>query len=446
MNKKNDHIVSVKPGPPFKGEVTVPGDKSVSHRAVMLGAIADGVTRIEGLLEGEDNISTICAFRQMGVEIDGPSGGVLTVHGVGLDGLKAPAGEPMGEIDCGNSGTTARLLSGILAAQSFRATLTGDASLRKRPMKRIVEPLRVMGARIEGADGGDHLPLTITGSSLKGISYKNPIASAQVKSCILLAGLYAGGETTVEEPGKSRDHTERMLRGFGAEVEVDGKRVTVKKSKGLKATEISVPGDISSAAFFIVAAAVTPGSELIIRKVGVNPTRTGVIAILMKMGAEIEILTEREEAGEPVADIKVTYAPLKGVEVHGEELLPAIDEFPAICVAAAFAEGETVITGAAELRLKESDRIAVMARSLEAIGVECEEYPGGLTVVGKGGGVGGVEGGDLESFGDHRIAMAMAVAGAGSNKGVSISGASCVDVSFPGFFELLEDARGGAEG
>jgi 3-phosphoshikimate 1-carboxyvinyltransferase len=441
-NKKR--TVTVGPSEGLKGEVIVPGDKSISHRAVILGSIAEGTTEVDRFLEGEDNLRTLDAFRKMGVSIDGPNEGMLFINGNGLHGL----GKPGDIIDCGNSGTTARLLTGLLSAQPFFSELTGDASLRKRPMKRVVRPLLKMGASITGSDGGEYLPLKITGSKLKGIDYKTPVASAQVKSAILLAGLYADGETVVEEPQTSRDHTERLLRIFGADVTVGERKTAVRKTDSLKGCKIMVPGDISSAAFFMVGAVITPRSELRIKDVGVNPTRTGVINILKRMGASLETLNLRERSGEPVADIVVKSSKLKGINISGGELLPAIDEFPVICVAAAFADGLTAIEGAGELRVKESDRIAAMAGALKALGVNAQERADGIVI--NGSGATGVRGGTVNSQGDHRIAMAMAIAGLRSDRGVTIEDADCsvqdlVDVSFPGFFSLLQEAvKGGS--
>ncbi len=434
--KKTDAAtVRVSPAASIKGEITVPGDKSISHRAVMLGSIADGVTEVEGFLEGEDNLSTIGAFRAMGVEIERPGASMVRIFGRGMRGLA----EPGDVIDAGNSGTTARLLTGLLSAQSFYSVLTGDSSLRSRPMKRVAEPLRLMGATITGRKDGSLLPLSISGGKLSGIEYKTPVASAQLKSALLLAGIYAGGRTVVMEPGKSRDHTERMLRYFGAQVEVNGNATTVVSTKALSGCKIIVPGDISSAAFFMVAAMITPASGLLIKGVGINPTRVGIIDILRKMGGNMELLDEREECGEPVADMLVKSSSLRGVQITGEELLPAIDEFPILCVAAAFADGTTAITGAGELRVKESDRISAMSGCLAAIGSSAVESAESITIEGNSGGR--VRGGRVNSFGDHRIAMSMAIAGLRSKDGIEIDGAKAVDVSFPGFFETLEKVR-----
>jgi len=418
------------PAKGLKGEMRVPGDKSISHRSVFFGSIAEGTTEVTGFLEGEDNLSTISAFSLMGVDIT-REGGRVIVKGRGFGGLQ----EPPDIIDAGNSGTTTRLLAGLLSSLPFFSVITGDASLRKRPMKRVVEPLMRMGASISGRKGGSLLPLAITGRKLKGIRFESPVASAQLKSAILLAGLSAEGETTVIEPEKSRDHTERMLGLFGADLRVDGNAVSVRSTNTLTGCKINVPGDISSAAFFMVGAALTGSSELLIRDVGLNPTRVGIIDILKKMGGSIEEVGLRDASGEPVGDMLVRSSRLAGADISGRELLPAIDEFPIICVAAAFAEGTTTISGAEELRVKESDRIAVMSECLTAIGVENEERPGGIVIRGTAGKP--VKGGAIRSHGDHRIAMAMAMAALGSTDGIHIEGAGSVDVSFPGFFSAL---------
>lgn len=414
----------------LKGEMRVPGDKSISHRSVFFGSMASGTTEVTGFLEGEDNLSTISAFRLMGVDItrDGSS---VTIKGKGLAGLT----EPTDVIDAGNSGTTTRLLTGLLSSLPFFSVITGDASLRKRPMKRVVDPLLKMGAVIAGRKDASLLPLAISGRKLKGIHFSSPIASAQLKSAILLAGLSAEGETTVVEPEKSRDHTERMLALFGADIKVSGNAVSVRSTNTLTGCRIDVPGDISSAAFFMVGAALTNDSELLLRDVGLNPTRVGIIDILKKMGCEIETANFREASGEPVGDLVVRNSTLKGTSIAGSELLPAIDEFPIICVAAAFAEGTTTISGAGELRVKESDRIAVMSECLNAIGVRNEEKPDGIIIEGTGGKP--VKRGTITSHGDHRIAMAMAMAALNSINGIEIEGAGSVDVSFPGFFTAL---------
>lgn len=427
--------ITIKPASSIKGEIEVPGDKSISHRSIMLGAIANGVTTVRGFLRGEDNMATMNAFRAMGVEID-DDGETVAIHGRGLRGL----GEPTDVIDCGNSGTTIRLLTGLLAGQSFFSVLTGDQYLRKRPMKRVVEPLSRMGARILGRSQGSLAPLAINGGDLNAIGYESPVSSAQVKSAVMLAALYADGETSVREPSLSRDHSERMFRLFGAELETFNSGVTVRGGVELQAREINVPGDISSAAFFMVAALITPGSELLIRNVGVNPTRTGVIDILRSMGGSIEMLDEREASGEPVADLLVRSSRLKGVEIGGHVVPRAIDEFPAICVAAACAEGRTTLRDARELRVKETDRIAAMAANLRRLGVSVEECDDGMDIIG----VERLGSGCVESFGDHRIAMSLSVAALVSSGGVTVSDTDCVATSFPSFFQLLEKVSGRA--
>jgi len=422
------------PGKGLKGEITVPGDKSISHRSVILGSIAEGRTEISGFLEGEDNLSTIAAFSLMGVKID-RNGSRVAIEGRGLDGLE----EPPDVIDAGNSGTTTRLLLGLLSGRPFFSVITGDESLRKRPMKRVVDPLSLMGASITGRKGSSVLPLAISGRRLRAITYRTPVASAQLKSALLLAGLSADGETIIDEPEKSRDHTERMLRLFGADVRTSGNATSVRSTNRLAGCKISVPGDISSAAFFMAGAAFTPGSELVIRDVGINPTRVGIMDVLKKMGGSIELAAQSESSGEPVGDILVRGSRLKGVDIGGSELLPAIDEFPIICVAAAFAEGTTRISGAKELRVKESDRIAVMSECLTAIGVRNTETEDGITIEGLGART--AKGGTIRSHGDHRIAMSMAMAALRTENGIEIEGAASVDVSFPGFFRLLSKVR-----
>ncbi|VAW38687.1 3-phosphoshikimate 1-carboxyvinyltransferase [hydrothermal vent metagenome] len=438
--------ITIKKSKGLGGSITVPGDKSISHRAVIFGAIAEGITEVTGFLPGADNLSTIAAFRAMGVTITEDSPTELTIEGVGLHGLKKPADV----IDAGNSGTTARLLIGLLAAQNFTSVITGDASLQKRPMMRVVEPLRQMGARIDGKDGGKLLPLTIKGGKLKAIDYESPVASAQLKSCILIAGLYAEGTTTVTEPMKSRDHTENMLKTFGVDVETDEtknyigyahnlgakNKVTLGKNRTLNGTAIKVPGDISSAAFFMVAATIIKTSKLTINYVGANYTRSGVTYILEGMGAKFSTLYT-QTAQENTMDITVSASALKGIDIDGALLLLAIDEFPIICVAAAFADGVTRITGAGELRVKESDRIAAMANALTAVGVNVEETEDGIIIHGSADEDGLIKGGTIDSLGDHRIAMAMAVAGLASREGVTIKDPECVDVSYPDFFKVL---------
>lgn len=422
-----DLIFLAKPGSSLAGRIRVPGDKSISHRSIMLGSLAEGTTEVEGFLEGEDALATLQAFRDMGVVIEGPHHGRVTIHGVGLHGLKAPAGP----LYMGNSGTSMRLLSGLLAAQPFDTTLTGDASLSKRPMNRVAKPLREMGAVIETGPEG-RPPLTIKGGQrLTGMAYEMPMASAQVKSCLLLAGLYAAGSTSVTEPAPTRDHTERMLRGFGYPVSVEGSTVSVEAGHKLTATRIEVPADISSAAFFLVAASIAEGSELVLEHVGINPTRTGVIDILKLMGGDITLENQREVGGEPVADIRVRAAKLKGIDIP-EDLVPlAIDEFPVLFVAAACAEGRTVLRGAEELRVKESDRIQVMADGLIALGVKAEPTPDGIIIEG-----GSIGGGEVWAHGDHRIAMSFSVASLRASAPIRIHDCANVATSFPNFLAL----------
>jgi 3-phosphoshikimate 1-carboxyvinyltransferase len=422
----------------LKGEVRVPGDKSISHRAIMFGGLADGVTEVSGFLNGEDCLSTQRAFEVMGVKVETLSATALSVHGVGIDGLSAPTAA----LDLGNSGTSMRLMSGILSGQKFDSTLTGDASLSKRPMRRVTDPLALMGAVIETTPAGT-APLQISGGqSLQGLQYDSPVASAQVKSAILLAGLYAEGQTVVTEPGLSRDHTERMLQGFGYEVESKPRYAALSGGGRLTATTVEVPGDISSAAFLLVAASITPGSDLLLHNVGMNPTRTGVVDILRLMGADIAVHNERIQGGEPVADLQVRYSGLKGIHVP-EELVPlAIDEFPALFVAASFADGETVVTGAEELRVKESDRIQVMADGLRAMGVDAEATADGMVVQGLSQKAPNAEV-LIDAQHDHRIAMSFVVASLMSQCDITVQGCETVNTSFPNFFPLM--ARLGAE-
>lgn len=422
----------VEPGGVLRGRWRVPGDKSISHRAIMLGSLAEGVTAITGFLEGEDCLATLQAFRAMGVRIEGPEQGRVTTHGVGLHGLRAPAGP----LDMGNSGTSMRLMSGILAGQAFDTVLTGDASLTRRPMRRVTEPLARMGARIEAATG-DVAPLWIHGDQrLQGIDYTLPVASAQVKSCLLLAGLYAAGVTRITAPAPTRDHTQRMLEGFGYPLWREGEHTVALTGGGrLLGTEIDVPADISSAAFFLVGASIAPGSDLILEHVGVNPTRTGVIDILRLMGATIEVLNPRLAGGEPVADLRVRHAPLHGIRIP-EPLVPlAIDEFPALFIAAACAEGVTVLTGAQELRVKESDRIQTMADGLMALGSAAAPTSDGIVIQG-----GALSGGTVNSHGDHRIAMSFAMAALRASAPITIQDCANVNTSFPGFVALARSA------
>jgi 3-phosphoshikimate 1-carboxyvinyltransferase len=427
---------SASPGPALSGELRVPGDKSVSHRAVMLGALADGSTRITGFLEGEDTRATAAVFQRMGVRIEAPSAGERVVHGVGIDGLSAPDGP----LDCGNAGTGMRLLAGVLAGQRFDTTLIGDASLSQRPMRRVIGPLERMGARIDAREGGLP-PLTIYArNALQGIEFESEIASAQVKSAVLLAGLYANGTTEVREPQPTRDYTERMLAAFGYPIEFRPGLARLPGGHRLRASEVQVPADFSSAAFFIVAASVVPGSRLQLQRVGMNPRRTGLLHVLRAMGADIQETGTGEQGGEPVADLLVRHAPLRGIAVPREHVADMIDEFPALFVAAACAEGQTVVSGAAELRVKESDRIASMATGLRALGVAVQETPDGALIEG-----GRIEGGSVESHGDHRIAMAFAIAGQLASGPVRIGDVANVATSFPGFDALARQAGFGLQ-
>ncbi len=415
----------VQPGGALQGELRVPGDKSISHRSIMLGALAEGITRVSGFLEGEDALATLAAFRAMGVEIERPAAGEVVVHGVGLHGLKAPA-EPL---DLGNAGTGMRLMAGLMAGQAFDTELTGDASLCSRPMGRIIDPLTLMGAEISSRQGG-RPPLRIRGGRmLRGIHYDLPMASAQVKSCVLLAGLYSRGQTSVTEPAPTRDHTERMLRGFGYPVKWDNGVISLEGGGTLLAGDIDIPADISSAAFFLVAASIAPGSELLLTHVGINPTRVGVLNILALMGADIALENEREVGGEPVADIRVRHAPLRGIEIPQDQVPLAIDEFPALFIAAACAEGRTVLRGARELRVKESDRIAAMAEGLDALGVSNQVLEDGIVIDG-GGRIGG---GDIRTHMDHRIAMAFSIAALRAEGDIRVRDCDHVATSFPGF-------------
>ncbi|MCL5668677.1 MAG: 3-phosphoshikimate 1-carboxyvinyltransferase [Gammaproteobacteria bacterium] len=412
------------PGGRLGGRVRVPGDKSISHRSIMLGALAEGVTDVSGFLEGEDCLATLEAFRIMGVKIERPEPERVVIHGAGMRGLRTPH-KPL---DLGNSGTSMRLLCGLLAGQPFSATLIGDASLSRRPMKRVIEPLTRMGARIEASPDGT-APLIIHGNTeLRGIDYVMPVASAQVKSALLLAGLYAQGRTCVSEPAPTRDHTERMLQGFGYPIARHGNTVCVQGGGKLRAMRIRVPADISSAAFFMVGASIAEGSDIVLEHVGVNPTRIGVINILRLMGANIELLNERTAGGEPVADVRVRSVRLHGVFIPAEQVPLAIDEFPALFIAAACAEGETVLQGAHELRVKESDRIQVMADGLDTLGIAARATPDGMVIQG-----GALSGGEVDSHGDHRIAMAFAMAALRAGAPVTIRDCANVNTSFPGF-------------
>ncbi|MGQ9560143.1 MAG: 3-phosphoshikimate 1-carboxyvinyltransferase [Candidatus Oleimicrobiaceae bacterium] len=422
----------VRPGGALCGTVRVQGDKSISHRALICGAIAEGLTRIHNLCPGRDVLSTVACLRELGAEIE-VNGTEAVVRGVAARGLRAPRAV----LDAGNSGTTMRLLAGVLAGQPFAATITGDASLQQRPMARVIEPLTMMGAHIECRPEG-LAPLRIHGARLRAISYAMPVASAQVKSAVLLAGLYADGQTEVVEPRPTRDHTERLLPQFGAPVEVVGNRVAVRGPARLHGATVVVPGDISSAAFFVAAAAALPGSCLRVAGVGINPTRTGAIDVLRSMGARIALEQEHTD-GEPTGDLLVRAGQLRAVEIGGELVPRLIDELPVLAVAATQAQGVTRIHGAKELRVKESDRIRAVAVNLRAMGAEVEELHDGLVIPGPQ----RLRGAVVDSFGDHRIAMSFAVAGLLADGSTQIRGAECVDISFPGFFALLEDLQRG---
>jgi 3-phosphoshikimate 1-carboxyvinyltransferase len=422
---------TAQPGRALGGELRVRGDKSVSHRAVMFAALADGVSRIEGFLEGEDTLATAAAFAAMGVKIETAGEGVRIVHGVGLHGLKAPAAP----IDCGNAGTGMRLLTGLLAAQAFDSVLIGDESLSRRPMRRVIEPLGRMGAAID-AEAGGLPPLRIHGNKvLQGIEYSLPVASAQVKSAVLLAGLYAQGETVVQEPHPTRDYTERMLATFGWPIDFEPGMARLTGGHRLQATSIKVPADFSSAAFFLVAATLVPGSDVMLRGVGINPRRTGLLKALDLMGANISVLNARTDGGEPVADLHVRHAPLTGIEVPVALVPDMIDEFPALFVAAAAASGVTRVAGAAELRVKESDRIAAMATGLRTLGVRVDETPDGAVIHG-----GPIGGGTVDAHGDHRIAMSFSIAAQLATAPVTILDCANVATSFPGYADLARNA------
>jgi 3-phosphoshikimate 1-carboxyvinyltransferase len=429
--------LTVTPGPSLKGTISVPGDKSITHRAIILASLGEGVSTIAAYCRGEDCLNTMRAFRELGIRID-ETPERLTVHGKGLRGLSEP-GLP---IDCGNSGTGIRLLAGLLAGQDFFTVLTGDESIRRRPMGRVVKPLREMGAAIAGRKGGELAPLAITGKQLRGTAYVSPVPSAQVKSALLLAGLFAEGPTRIQEPRLSRDHTERMFESFGVPLLREGDTLILqgRPSVGWAGRQMVVPGDFSSAAFFIVGATIVPDSDVTITNVGFNRTRIGLLEVLKRMGADIQVLRQWEEAGEPVADLRVKSAPLTGVTI-GADLIPqTIDEFPILCVAASVAEGETVISGAEELRVKESDRIATMAAELRAMGARIIEKPDGMVVQGLG--ANGENGrlkavGTAQSHGDHRVAMSLAIAGLTAESDTTIAESGCIETSFPNFESLL---------
>ncbi len=422
----------IKPSGKLRGEITVPGDKSISHRSVMLGSIAKGDTRISGFLTGEDCLSTIDCFKKLGIDIE-VNGTDVTVHGKGLKGLSAPAET----LDVGNSGTTLRLMSGILSAQPFTTRLTGDSSIQKRPMGRVASPLGLMGAKITSENEKMTAPLTIEGQRLHGIDYTLPVASAQVKSALILAGLYADGETRITEPEATRDHTEIMLNYLGADIRKEGDTIVVRPAAELTGKDITVPGDISSAAYFIAAALISKDSEVLIKNVGVNPTRTGIITAFKAMGGNIELTNERTVCGEPVADILVRSSRLHGVVIKGAIIPKLIDEIPVIAAAACYASGETVIADAAELRVKESDRIKTMAAELGRMGATVIQTDDGMIILG---GI-PLHGAVCESYNDHRVAMSVAVAALGAKGETQIKDCGCVDISFPGYFDALMSLR-----
>ena len=413
---------------PLKGEITVPGDKSISHRGIMLGALANGTTSITNFLKGADCLSTISCFQKMGIEIEETESEIL-VHGKGLHGLSTPT-----EIlDAGNSGTTTRLISGILAGQNFSCDLTGDASIQKRPMKRIMTPLSMMGADITSVHNNGCAPLHIKGAPLKGISYQSPVASAQVKSCVLFAGLYADGKTSVTEPFLSRNHSELMLSSFGASIETCGTTATIEPEPVLTAQKVEVPGDISSAAFFIAAGLLIPDSELLIKNVGINPTRDGILRVCKQMGANLELLNTRTQCGEPVADVLVKHSELNGTVIEGDLIPTLIDELPVIAVMAACANGETIIRNAEELKVKESNRLEIIVHHLNEMGCDITGTEDGMII--RGGKP--LHGAVLDSYLDHRIAMSFAVAGLAADGETEITNADCVNISYPGFYRDL---------
>jgi 3-phosphoshikimate 1-carboxyvinyltransferase len=420
--------LTTRPSGPLRGTITVPGDKSITHRAIILSALAEGESTIRSYCRGADCLHTVQAFEALGVPVEVRED-QLRIGGKGLDGLR----EPEHMLDCGNSGTGIRLMAGVMAGQSFFSILTGDESIRRRPMGRVVKPLRRMGATIAGRHDGELAPLAVSAARLRGIHHVSPIASAQVKSSLLLAGLFADGETTVTEPSASRDHTERMFTHLGLPVTRQGYVVTVRGRSAFKAKDLTVPGDISSAAFFLVAASIVPDSDVTITNVGINPTRTGVLTILQEMGASIEVLNRREEAGEPVADLRARHAELHGIHIGAARIPETIDELPVLCLAAACAQGVTVISGAGELRVKESDRIATMATELARIGAQVTEQPDGLRVLGGA----TLYGARCQSYGDHRVAMTMAIAGLVALGETRVDDANCISTSFPDFDKYL---------
>lgn len=417
---------------PLMGEVITPGDKSISHRAVILSSLAVGTSTINGFLKSEDTLSTLNAFINMGVEIH-MTPEILEINGVGIHGLK----KPFKTVDAGNSGTTARLLMGLLSGQEFISGLTGDKYLRIRPMRRVVDPLKLMGADITGENNADNLPLIINGRKLKSIKYRLPVASAQVKSAILLAGLFADGETEIIEPQKTRDHTERMLNHLGLHLRTDDKSIFVSPVEKLNPSNLNIPSDISSAAFFIVAALINKGSEIILKNVGLNTARTGILEILKRMGGSIEIQDKRIECGEDVGDLVVKSSDLKGIEINGEDIPRAIDELPVIAAAACFAEGRTVITDAKELRVKETDRIKAVVSEFSKLGADITELEDGMIINGSQ----QLKGNICDSWGDHRIAMSLAIAATLSSGETTINNSECVNISYPEFFDTLSVLR-----
>lgn len=420
--------MEIKKATALKGELNIPGDKSISHRAVMLGSISEGLTEVRNFLEGADCLATIACFQKMGIPIEQKKD-VLQIRGKGMSGLT----EPSGILDTGNSGTTMRLISGLLAAQNFQTTLTGDASIQSRPMKRIIAPLSAMGADIQSLRGNGCAPLKIHGTALKGIHYRSPVASAQVKSAILLAGLYAEGETSVTEPYLSRNHTEQMLRSFGAKVSTEDTTVKITACAKLNGQQVNIPGDISSAAYFIAAALLVPGSEVLIRNVGINDTRAGILKVCQEMGGNIELLNTSRHSAEPTADLLIKHSSLHGITIGGELIPTLIDELPIIAVLACFAKGTTVVKNAEELKVKESNRIQAIVENLSKMNADVTETPDGMII--KGGPQ--LIGSQIESHMDHRIAMSFAVAGLAAEGVTTITDSNCVNISYPDFYDTL---------
>lgn len=425
--------LAIRPSTPMRGQVRMPGDKSITHRALLLSSISEGTSRISGLLHADDCLATLRAVESLGIKVERVGATMVLVHGQGLNGLQ----EPGDLLDCSRSGTTMRLLAGLLAGQPFLSVLTGDVQLRRRPMARVVDPLRLMGATVLGRDGGRRPPLAIQGGCLEGIEYAMPVASAQVKSALLLAGLYASSPTTLCEPGPARDHTERMLLAMGARLEVANRALRIEPGERLQAMDVTVPGDFSAAAFILAAATLVPGSDIVVEGVGVNPTRTGFLDVLQAMGADVTLQDERSVGGEPVADLVVCTSDLRGVEVSGDLVVRAIDEFPILAVVATQAHGETIVRDAAELRVKETDRIASTVGELRRLGAEIEALPDGFVVRGPT----RLQGGMAHSHGDHRLAMSLAVAGLVALGETTVENADCIGDSFPGFSATLAQLR-----